>query len=144
MTVSIPVASVGANPSIAKELQAYLLPEYSIVHICLDLAAATAELPLLFSGDRDVSPSSGLGTNDELSPAERQIPRAIIFGGKTSEEEVQTITQAVHAKAPGIKTVHVTKQDIVEAGGNGPNPEIISSVLKKKLVELGDLSGPDA
>ncbi|KAK3990924.1 Matrilin-4 [Cladorrhinum sp. PSN332] len=143
-TTPIPVASVGANPAIAKELQAKLLPEYNIVHICFDPASATAELPLVCSGDRDIPPSSGLGTNAGLPPAERLIPKAIIFGGGVSDDDAQAITQAVHAKVPEIKALHVTKQDILNAGGQGPNPEIISAVLKKKLVELGDLSDSDA
>jgi len=57
-----------------------------------------------------------------------------------SDDEVEVVTEAVHTKVPEIKALHVTKQDILDAGGQGPNPEIISTVLRKKLAELGALS----
>ncbi|KAK4229256.1 hypothetical protein QBC38DRAFT_472980 [Podospora fimiseda] len=144
MATPIPIASVGANPAIVRDIQLQLLPEYKIVHVCFDPVTATSELPGICSGDHDIEPSSGLGTNAHRSAADREIPKAIIFGGGVSGDEAQAITQAVHDKVPEIKALHVTKQDILDAGAEGPNPEVISAVLRKKLVALGDLSDCDA
>lgn len=67
--------------------------------------------------------------------AERKVPQALIFGGGVPEDQVKAITEAVLAKAPGAKPIHITRQQVLNAGGQGPNPDIIAKVLKAKLDE---------
>ncbi|KAK4034148.1 hypothetical protein C8A01DRAFT_19012, partial [Parachaetomium inaequale] len=61
---SIPLATLGANPAVATAIQALLLPEYDLVHICLSPSTALSELPPLCAGAVSTTPlSSGLGSN---------------------------------------------------------------------------------
>ncbi len=66
------------------------------------------------------------------------MPRAIIFGGSIPDEEVARVTEAVKAKAPGITPIRVTRQDVLDAGAEGPNPEIIAKLLREKLAVIKD------
>ncbi|KAK4236883.1 hypothetical protein C8A03DRAFT_35194 [Achaetomium macrosporum] len=145
-TIPIPVAnlvaSLGANPEVAKEIQNLLLPDYDVVHMCIDSTTASTELPALCSGNTDTAPASGLGSNAGKPAAERKVPKAVIFGGGVTDEQAQAVSQAVSAVAPQIKTVRVTREDIMAAGATGPNPEVIVKVLREKLgalVERGEL-----
>lgn len=126
MTVSLPIPPLTQGTT-------QLTPP--VTHICLELEAAQTELPKLFAGDLETTPSSGLGSNADLPAAERKVPRALIFGGGVPEEQIKLITDAVLAKAPNAKVVHITRQQVLNAGGQGPNPEIIAKVLKAKLDE---------
>lgn len=75
--------------------------------------------------------------------ADRRVPKAIIFGGGISDEDVESVMQAVEAQAPGVvKVVRVTRQDVLDRGAEGPNPGVIAGVLMEKLgkmVEEGEL-----
>lgn len=154
MASPIPIASFGNNSQVAQDIRLKLLPEYdskslsipslntkdkptkpTVTHICLELEAAQIELPKLFAGDLETNPTSGLGSNADLPTADRKIPRALIFGGGVPEEHVKLITEAVLAKAPDAKPIHITRQQVLNAGGQGPNPEVIAKVLKAKLDE---------
>ncbi|KAK4213154.1 hypothetical protein QBC37DRAFT_180784 [Rhypophila decipiens] len=142
MASPIPIASFGNNSQVAQDIRSKLLPEYDITHICLTLDAAQSELPALFAGALETAPSSGLGSNANLPPTQRKIPQALIFGGGVPEEQVKSITEAVLAKAPSAKPIHITREQIVNAGGSGPNPDIIARVLKAKLdEEVGNGNG---
>ncbi|KAK3321933.1 hypothetical protein B0H66DRAFT_638444 [Apodospora peruviana] len=138
--MAIPIASFGNNSQVAQDIRSRLLPEYDITHICLNVEAAEAELPQIFAGQLETEPSSGLGSNAGVPVAERKVPRALIFGGGIPEDQVKAISEAVLAKAPGAKPIHVTRQEILNAGAQGPNPEIITKVLKAKLAESIDSS----
>ena len=107
-----------------------------MVHICLDLDAAIAELPAVCAGDLDADPASGLGTNATLPAGERRVPRAIIFGGGIPDEEVAKVGDAVRASAPGIRIVKVARQEVLDAGAEKPNPEVIVGILRGKLAGL--------
>lgn len=95
-----------------------------------------AELPSVCAGDLDTPIVSGLGTNASLPPPERRVPLAVIFGGGVPDDQVQSLTEAIHSSAPNAKIVRVTRQDILAAGGEGPNPEVIAGVIKNKLGEM--------
>ncbi len=77
-----------------------------------------------------------MGTNASLPEGERKVPRAIIFGGGIPEEEIARVTQAVQARAPGIKPIRISRQEILDAGVQGPNPEVIVKILKTKLAAI--------
>ncbi|KAK3384933.1 hypothetical protein B0H63DRAFT_173807 [Podospora didyma] len=144
MVAPIPIASFGNNTQVAQDIRARLLPEYDIAHICLSLEAAETELPAICGGNLDTEPSSGLGSNASLPVGERKVPRAIIFGGGIPDDQVRLIREAVLAKAPEVKPIHLTRQDILNAGGNGPDPEIIGRLLRQKLAELVDQSDSES
>ena len=107
-----------------------------MTHICLTLETAESELPVVCSGNLTTAPSSGLGTNATVPEGERKVPRAIIFGGGIPEEEITRVTEAVRAKAPDVKPIQVTRQDVLDAGAQGPNPEIIVKILREKLANI--------
>ncbi len=155
MASPIPVASFGNNSDVAQGVRAKLLPEYDgssllrfpelwapsntsflVVHIALSLEAALAELPVVSSGELETAPSSGLGSNAGAPVAERKAPKAIIFGAGIPEEDVARVIEAVNAKAPGVKPIQVTKEDVQGAGADKPNPEIIVKILKDKLAGI--------
>ncbi|KAK3303080.1 uncharacterized protein B0T15DRAFT_262894 [Chaetomium strumarium] len=132
----IPVASLGANPDVAKEIQNLLLPEYDVVHMCMDGKSAITELPPLCGGNTATAPSSGLGSNVDREAAERKVPKVVIFGGAVTDDEAKSVSEAVAVLAPQVKMVRVTKDDISAAGSAGPNPEVIVKVLREKLGKL--------
>ncbi|KXX74900.1 Matrilin-4 [Madurella mycetomatis] len=134
--MAIPIASVGANRDVAEAIRNLLLPEYDVTHTCLDIGTALSELPAICSGQLETEISSGLGTNVERPISERLPPRAIVFGGGVPDDQVVAVTGVVHATAPNVKTVRVTREDIASAGADGPNPEVITEVLRKKLSEI--------
>ncbi|KAM7192153.1 hypothetical protein V8F20_008988 [Naviculisporaceae sp. PSN 640] len=142
MASPIPIASFGNNSQVAQDIRNKLLPEYDITHICLTLESATTELPLLFAGEVTTEPSSGLGSNVGIPAEQRKVPQALIFGGGVPEEHVKAVTEAVLAKAPSAKPIHITREQVVSAGGQGPNADVIAKVLKAKLDE--EVGGSDS
>ena len=158
MSAPVPVASVGQNPQVAQHVRDKLLPEYEgelipfpshsrtssptldqppkVVHVSIGFESALAELPLITSGDVDLTAASGLGSNAALAPAERKIPKHIILGAGISDDDAQALTETVLAKAPDVKFARVTRQDMLERGATQPNPDLIAQVLKEKLAQL--------
>lgn len=120
-----------------------------MVHICLNPDTAIAELPAVCAGGGSSSgaadlapPSSGLGSNAARPAAERRAPRGIIFGAGISDGDVTRVMDAVKKEAPETKVVRVTREAILAAGAQMPNPEIITKVLREILagmVEKGEL-----
>ena len=108
-----------------------------VVHICLDLETATSELPAVCAGNLESDPASGLGTNAGLPAAERKTPRAIIFGGGIPDDEVERVGEAVRAgPGAGVRLVRVARQEVLDAGAEKPNPEVIVGILRGKLAGL--------
>ncbi|KAK4211037.1 hypothetical protein V8F33_002378 [Rhypophila sp. PSN 637] len=131
-----PVATYGRDPKIAESVREKLLPDFEVVHCCLDFAAAEKELPAICAGEVEVSPSSGLGSNAHTAPAQRKIPQAIFFGGGFTDEEYDKIVAAVKARAPNCHFVKVQKRDVLAAGSFGPNPDTIAKIYRKKMAAL--------
>jgi hypothetical protein len=159
--MAIPIAAYGRHAPVAEGVRQKLLPEYDgsssfpssflslethvsnahclrreVVHTCLDLDAASIELPAVFGGDLEISSSSGLGTNVERSVAERATPKILFFGAGIPSEEIEAVSKAIMAKAPATQFVHVSPDDIRAAGGQGPDLDVISKVLKEKFGKL--------
>jgi len=128
-----PVATYGKDPKIAESVREKLLPDFEVVHCCLDFEAALRELPDLCAGDRSIAPSSGLGLNSSAQPDARQIPQAVFFGGGFSDDEFDKICAAVKAKAPAVHFIKVQKRDVLAAGSFGPNPDTIAKIYRKKM-----------
>jgi hypothetical protein len=136
------VATYGTNPKMAAAVSEKLLPDIDVVHSSLTLATALSELPSLFSGDTSVTPSSGLGSNTNLSPSERHIPTALLLGGgNLTDEEYEKIVAVIKQEIPGaegsgtpVQFIRIGKRDVIAAGAfTGPNPETIAKVYRKKL-----------
>lgn len=102
----------------------------------MDLATALSELVPLASGKTDIAPSSGLGTNAGADASARKVPKAVIVGGTVPAGEAEEFKAALAAAAPGVKIVSITREDIVAAGGSGPDAELITKLIKEKLVAL--------
>ncbi|OAA56526.1 hypothetical protein SPI_07533 [Niveomyces insectorum RCEF 264] len=136
MASPIPICSYGNNSQAAQGVRAKLLPDYDVAHICLSLGAAESELPALCAGELTTEPSSGLGSNAGLPAADRKVPRAIVFGGGVPDDEVDRVTKAVQARAPGIKPIRIQRQEVLAAGAEGPNPDVIAKLLKEKLAAI--------
>ncbi|GAB1314821.1 hypothetical protein MFIFM68171_05031 [Madurella fahalii] len=101
-TNPIPVATYGKDPKIAEAVAEKLLPDIEVVHCCLTLPSALAELPALVAGNLTILPTSGLGTNATATdPPKRKVPQAIFFGGGFSDEEYEAIVSAVRERAAG-------------------------------------------
>jgi hypothetical protein len=64
------------------------------------------------------------------------VPKAIVFGGAVTDEEVAAVMEAVGAQAPGLMSVRVTRQDILDQGADRPSPGVIARVLQEKLGAL--------
>ncbi|KAK0725032.1 hypothetical protein B0H67DRAFT_569347 [Lasiosphaeris hirsuta] len=126
--MGIPIASYGANPEVGIAIRDGLAPEYEIVHVSLDLAAALVELPKLAAGDLSVETTRG--TN---STGDKQKPVAFIFAGSLPADEVAQVKAAVTAAAPGAVLIQVTKDDVVAAGATAPDPALIAKLYKEKL-----------
>ncbi len=88
------------------------------------------------AGELGTEASSGLGSNAALDVGARKVPRSIIFGGGIPEDEIERVTQAVRARNPDVKPVQVTRQDVLDAGAQGPNPDIIVKILREKLANI--------
>ncbi|KAK3899275.1 hypothetical protein C8A05DRAFT_37112 [Staphylotrichum tortipilum] len=139
---AIPLASLGANAEVAKQIQALLLPEYDIVHVCTTPATASSELPPLCAGALDTIDTTGCGSNAARPVAERRLPRAIIFGGGIADEDVVAVMEKVGERVEGVKAVRVTRADVLAKGATGPSPGVIVEVLREKLggmVEGGEI-----
>ncbi len=106
------------------------------MHIALTLETAVAELPLVSAGELAAEPASGLGSNAGAPLSERKVPTAIIFGAGIPEADIARVMEAVQAKAPGVKPIQVSRDDVLGAGADKPNPEIIVKILKEKLAGL--------
>ncbi len=112
----------------------------AVVHTCLDIAAAEAELPALCAGDVSVAATSGLGSNVAKASAERVVPKVVFFGGDISDSDVEKLSGLIREKAPAMLFVKVSKLDVLKAGGLGPNPDVIAKVYRKKMskeIEVG-------
>ncbi|KAK3949174.1 hypothetical protein QBC32DRAFT_220319 [Pseudoneurospora amorphoporcata] len=129
------VATYGRDPKMAAAVSEKLLPDIEVVHTSLSLPTALNELPALFAGDTSILPSSGLGSNTNLSPSERHVPTALLFGGGSlTDEEYEKIVAAVKEAIPGaegsgtpVQFIRVGKRDVIAAGSfTGPNPEAIA------------------
>ena len=125
----IPIASFGTNSAVGSAINDKLLPEYEIVHASLDLETALKELPAIASGNLAEGPKSGLGTNATADASARKAPKAIIIGGTVPADEAAQLKAA----APGVVFVQVTREDIVAAGGSGPDVDLIVKLFKQKL-----------
>ncbi|EGS24097.1 uncharacterized protein CTHT_0000280 [Thermochaetoides thermophila DSM 1495] len=144
-STSIPVASLGANPEVAKQIKELLLPEYDLVHMCLSLESASTEFTEILSGNLEVAPSSGIGSNVDKPTTERRVPRAIVLGGGVSDEDYVALKEALvkgGLKVEGdgedvVKFVRVLRDDILALGASRPDPTVISQVIRKKLGQLG-------
>jgi hypothetical protein len=102
----------------------------------LDISSATTELPAVFSGALDADLSSGLGTNASRPVSERVQPKILFFGAGIPAEEVEQLVDAIKAKAPETHFVQITPAEIMAAGGQGPDLDVISKVLKEKFGKL--------
>lgn len=131
--MATPIASFGNNSAIGSSINEKLLPEYEIVHASLDLETALKELPAIASGNLADAPASGLGTNAKVDAGARKAPKAIIIGGTVPADEAEKVKAAISAAAPGVVFVQVTRDDIVAAGGSGPDVELIVKIFKQKL-----------
>ncbi|KAK0625494.1 hypothetical protein B0T17DRAFT_508480 [Bombardia bombarda] len=125
----------GSNSQVVQDIRAILLPTYDIAHICLNVEAAEAELPLICSGVLETNQSSGLGSNAGLPPLERRVPQAVIFGGGLPDDLVDRVKAAVLSKAPDVKPIQISREEIFAAGATGPDPEVIARLLRAKLAE---------
>ncbi|KAK3348244.1 hypothetical protein B0H65DRAFT_423967 [Neurospora tetraspora] len=137
-TTAIPVASFGNNAAVAQAIREKLLPEYDVVHTTLTLSTSLSELPALCNGTfSQGTPSSNLGSNATAStPADLKVPKAIIFGGGVSPSDAEQVKEAVLAQNPDLKFVRLTREDMVAAGAEGPDPEVIGRLLKERLAEV--------
>ncbi|KAK4124376.1 hypothetical protein N657DRAFT_644599 [Parathielavia appendiculata] len=144
MSNPIPYATLGRDGQVAAKLHTLLMPEYELVHACLNLEQARAELPNVCSGVLDTSIASKIGTNVDRPVAERKTPKALVFGGGIPDQEVDAVMAALKEKQPPaeVKVVRVTREDILATGAPGPSPEAIAQVLRQKLgalVQNGEL-----
>ncbi|KAK1753359.1 hypothetical protein QBC47DRAFT_362272 [Echria macrotheca] len=132
--MGIPVASWGTNPTVAEALISHLQPEFEVVHVALGTEAALSELPTLASGDVNVTPSSGLGTNVGVDVDARKAPKAIILGGGLVKDDIEKLKENLTTAAPDVKTVPITQADI-DKYLDSTQPEIfaIAKALKANL-----------
>ncbi len=124
-----------------------------MVHICTEVSDALEELPALCGGDLSTPQASGLGTN--ASSSDKQVPKAVIFGGRSTDEEFEEMSSAITDKAPDVRIVRITREDLIDAGvplpppgtiptgppppGSAPPPEVaeaITAMIKGKLEGL--------
>ncbi|KAL2264160.1 hypothetical protein VTK26DRAFT_1278 [Humicola hyalothermophila] len=150
-TESIPIATYGGNETVAKELSKLLLPEYDVVHVCLKLSHALAELPSLCNRDVNVAAASPLGSNQARRDDDilgRRVPVAVVFGGGVADDEYEAVAAAIEARLKEeagrgdgaqqpVKMVRVTRADVLAAGGTGPEPGVVARVVRSKLQAEG-------
>ncbi|OAA58488.1 hypothetical protein SPI_06561 [Niveomyces insectorum RCEF 264] len=135
MATPVPVASLGRDAKVSEAVRERLLPDYDVVHTCLDLSAAEVELPALFAGDLTIANAAGLGSNVSKPAGERAVPKIVLFGGDIPDDEVSRVTAAIRARTPSIRSIKVSKLDVLKAGGLGPNPDVIAKVYRKKIAK---------
>jgi hypothetical protein len=95
-----------------------------------------AELPAVFAGDSAVESSSGLGSNVERAAGDRLTPKILFFGAGIGPDDVAKVSAAIAATAPDAKFVLVKPEEIQAAGGQGPDLDVISKVLKEKFAAV--------
>jgi hypothetical protein len=105
----------------------------TVVHICLDIASAEAELPTVFGGDAGQDAASSLGSNATRQGTDRAVPKILLFGGDVADDEIEKVTGLVKEKSPNAVIIKISKLDVFKAGGLGPNPDVIAKVYRKKL-----------
>ncbi|KXX81470.1 hypothetical protein MMYC01_201753 [Madurella mycetomatis] len=94
----IHIATYGKDPRSPR------LAKQKVVHCCLTVASALAELPALIAGNLTTLLTSGLDTNATVAdPSRRKIPRAVFFGGGFSDEGYEAIVNAVRERAAGAE-----------------------------------------
>ena len=99
------------------------------------MAAAEVELPALFGGNLQTANAAGLGSNAAKPADQRAVPQLVLFGGDIPDDEVNRVTAAIRAQAPTVRSVKVSKLDVLKAGGLGPNPDVIAKVYRKKIAK---------
>ena len=107
----------------------------TVVHSCTDLLSAKSELPYLCSGDVNINPSSGIGSNTDLPASQRKIPRFILFGSAIPDSEVEQVIEAIKEKASSIGIIRASPADMRNAGAVGPDVDIIARVFREKLAK---------
>jgi hypothetical protein len=148
------LSSLRGTHCLHKEATAHSQALSAVVHIVTSKEAALAELPALCSGDTSAANASGLGTN--AKGGAKQVPKAVIFGGgpRLTDADFEEMTKAIQAKAPGVRTVRITRDDLVAAGipvpppgatgpppSGGPppgnfDPSAMNKILKDKLAGI--------
>ncbi len=115
------------------------------VHSCVDLAVAKKELPLIFNGDKSITPASGVGSNVDRPEQERAVPRAVLCGAGIPREEFEDLQKHVHAElGHDITWFKIYPEDMGRAGSAMPplsdmvpDPVKIVKVFKEKMAAAG-------
>ncbi|KAK1770694.1 hypothetical protein QBC33DRAFT_556171 [Phialemonium atrogriseum] len=136
MATPTPIATLGRDAKTAEAVRELLLPDFDVVHTCLDTATAETELPLVCSGQLEAAAQSGLGSNAKLPAGERRVPSVIYLGGGVSDEDTAKLTAVVGEKAPGVRFIRVTRDEVLATGATGPVPEVIAKIFREKFASL--------
>ncbi|KAK4443840.1 hypothetical protein QBC34DRAFT_310238 [Podospora aff. communis PSN243] len=99
MASPIPIIAVGQQESMGAIAIEAMKPEYEVVHFTLR-AAVDTEIPLLLKGEVPSPPSSAIGSGNWSTP-----PRAIIFGGAFSEDNVKELKAAVYSAGGSARKI---------------------------------------
>ena len=64
------------------------------------------------------------------------MPRAILVGGAIPEGDFERLTEVVKGKAPSVSFFRVSREEILQAGAQGPDPAVIAKIYREKLASL--------
>ncbi|KAK0614533.1 hypothetical protein B0T14DRAFT_570463 [Immersiella caudata] len=135
MAPPTPILAVGAQEAMGQIAIEAMKPEFEVIHFTLR-AAVDDEIPLLLRGEVPSPPSSAIGTGNWSVP-----PRAIIFGGAFTEENVKELKAKVYngegspRKIPWV-AVDGSKPRLQLQGNEKNYMADIASRFKKGLAEL--------
>ncbi|KAF2638973.1 hypothetical protein P280DRAFT_508680 [Massarina eburnea CBS 473.64] len=96
----IPILVCGRNPIVAKGVREGMVPEYDVIHICLDPAKAVTEVPLILSGGTPSNHKDNLGSQNYT-----RVPIAIAAGGGYSNEQFDAVKKAADENKDAMKVV---------------------------------------
>lgn len=156
MASSVPLAVLGRDAKISERVKELILPEYDgkqkeskesrrrnhltrlpVVHTCIDMADAETEFPLICAGQLEAAPKSGLGSNAGRPVGERRTPTVVYFGGGVSDQDVEKLSALVREKAPDIRFLRVTREEVIAAGAAaGPDAGVIAKIMREKMASL--------
>lgn len=109
----------------------------SVVHACIgpDYPLPLIEIPALLCGE-DVKPASGIGSNVRRPPGELRKPRAVVFGGAITQEQIREIKAKAKEVGVDMESVKWLAVEPKERQGM-PSGEQIVKIVRELLEGAG-------
>ncbi|KAL8799165.1 MAG: hypothetical protein Q9182_006102 [Xanthomendoza sp. 2 TL-2023] len=127
----VPIILCGAKISLGQESANFMNPEFEVIHFCVSVDAACAEIPPLLLGE-EPKPAEGneVGTHNYST-----LPKAVLFGRTYTNDKLQAVLDACKGKGEISWVIPGEAADKNEVIGPGHATKVATN-MKTVLTEL--------